>query len=71
MYTYTQEGVLNCVLTHVAVCVVEQVFDSAASDRTHLVTQLLFDDDVTRLLSCQQLIDVFGRAHGVYLIRLR
>lgn len=46
------EGDLKCVVhacnsTHVAICVVQQVFDPAASDRTDLVTQLLFDDDVT------------------------
>lgn len=76
MYTRVLEGDLKCVvhacnLTHVAICVVEQVFDPAASNRTYLVTQLLFDDDVTRLLSCQQFIDVLGRAHGVHLIRLQ
>ena len=45
-------------VTHVAVGVVQQVFDTAALGRAHLVAQRLLDDDVAALVRRQQLVDV-------------
>lgn len=61
---------VRAIWTNVSVGEVQQVFNPAAFDWSHLITKIFFDDDIAALLSCQQLVDILSRAHGIHLIRL-